>query len=413
MRDTARPFLLDVTRLVALSWTARRATGIDRVCHAYLKNFRSRALAAIQYRGVMGTLGPRRSALLFDLLSQPEKQFHKELLKFVPSPLTGHTLKRGLAGATYINVSHTDFHLDRHTRWLTTNRIRPVYFLHDLIPIIHPEICRPLAVRHHTLRVKKALQFGAGIIVNSRATAMELWRFAREQGMKSPNLVVSPLAGTDLQEAFSLPQATTMERKTRAADPFFVSVGTIEPRKNYLMLLRIWQRLVERLGDNAPRLVIIGQWGQDRSFVRQVQEAAALLRDHVQFMIGSTDEALASKVRDARALLLPTLAEGFGLPLVEALKAGTPVIASDLPSFREMGQDIPLLLPPGAEDIWEKAIMNFDDTSSDRLRQIRVLPAFKAPSWDDHFSIVEPWLETLSQLEIPEFRKVPSQCLSA
>ena len=73
MSPEGRAVLLDVTRLVSRSWTARQSSGIDRVCYAYLKHFRPRALAVVQHRGVVRVFDARRSERLFDLLLGPDQ----------------------------------------------------------------------------------------------------------------------------------------------------------------------------------------------------------------------------------------------------------------------------------------------------------------------------------------------------
>ena len=181
MRAPDRPYLLDVTRLVARSWTGRRATGIDRVCLAYLRHFRTKARAVVQYRGVVRALPVAQSDMLFDMLEGSDARFRRELMRITPATLFSRSTNPAVAGATYINCSHTDFDLAGHSRWVNANSLRPVYFLHDLIPITHPELCRPVAVRRHLQRLLSALRMASGIIVNSQSTAEELRRFAQDR----------------------------------------------------------------------------------------------------------------------------------------------------------------------------------------------------------------------------------------
>jgi glycosyltransferase involved in cell wall biosynthesis len=101
-------------------------------------------------------------------------------------------------------------------------------------------------------------------------------------------------------------------------------------------------------------------------------------------------------LRSARALLFPTLVEGFGLPLIEALAAGAPVIASDLPVFHEIGREIPDFVDPLDGPAWSRAISDYAlPDSPARAAQIARLASFRAPRWDDHFGLVDTWLATL------------------
>jgi glycosyltransferase involved in cell wall biosynthesis len=113
--------------------------------------------------------------------------------------------------------------------------------------------------------------------------------------------------------------------------------------------------------------------------------------------IGRCDDLeLAGHLAGARALLFPSLAEGYGLPLIEALSSGTPVIASDLPVFREIGQGIPDLLDPIDGPAWERAVMAYAEAdSSPRAAQLERMAGYRAPAWENHFSEVDKWLAAL------------------
>ena len=178
--------------------------------------------------------------------------------------------------------------------------------------------------------------------------------------------------------------------------PTFVVLGTIEARKNHLMLLQIWERLIQRFGTAAPRLLIIGQRGWECEQVFGLLDNSALLREAVVELSNCSDEALAGHLASARALLFPSLIEGYGLPLIEALRAGAPVIASDLPVFREIGEGIPDFLDPLDEAAWEHAIMDYAEPSSRaRHHQLQRLSQYRAPTWEDHFTKVDAWMEQL------------------
>ena len=283
----------------------------------------------------------------------------------------------------YLNIGHTGLDRDGLTQWVRDTGVCPVYFVHDLIPLTHPEFCRGGEAERHARRMRTVLSTATGVIGNSQATLDELAHFAEQENLASPRSVAAWL-GTALIER-SPPPVT--ER------PTFVVLGTIEARKNHLLLLRIWSRLVERLGNGTPRLLIIGQRGWEADEVFRILDENRSLRGHVVELNHCSDEETARHLASARALLFPSEAEGYGLPLVEALALGTPVIGTDLKAFREIGQGIPLLLEPGNEAMWESAILDFSQPSSAaRAEQLHRLSRFRAPTWHDHFQIVEQWL---------------------
>jgi glycosyltransferase involved in cell wall biosynthesis len=83
------------------------------------------------------------------------------------------------------------------------------------------------------------------------------------------------------------------------------------------------------------------------------------------------------------------------MPVVEALALGTPVLASDLPVFREIAGDIPTYLSPHDESAWVSQIRAFTGNDPDRTRQLERMASFRAPTWNEHFERVENWLATL------------------
>lgn len=391
-----REFALDVSRLVWRSWSRRLATGIDRVCYAYLENFRDRSQAVVQYRGIPRILSAKHSELLFDILLDDDEDFRMKLIALAPSALISGQTNLDCSGAFYINVGHTDVDLDRLVRWVGKCDLSAIYLIHDLIPLTHSEFCNPSSVNRHRGRVTNAIVHAAGIITNSEASTQELERFAGVDGLAIPPVIAAWLAGAQ----FEMPCAIPFKAK-----PHFVCVGTIEARKNHYLLLQIWRRLAERLGDATPKLVIVGQKGAQASHVEGMLDRCHVIRDHVVTLSNCPDEDLGRWMRTARALLMPSFAEGFGLPLVEALQVGTPVIASDLPCFREIGEGIPTLLDPLDAVSWEQAILSFMENGPDRSRQLRLLRDYQAPSWNNHFDRVETWLKTLPHHESDRRRR--------
>ena len=388
--STAQPLLLDCTRMVARYFSGAMPTGIDRVADAYRKHFASRAQAVIQVRGRAQVIGRAQSERLFALLDAPDsalRQRFAALVRGIGAVVEGE--ERGAnasAGALYLNVTHTDFDLQRHIAWVRSENLRPVYLLHDLIPIEHPHFTTPHKAARHNGRVRRALEAASGIIANSRATASAIGAFARAEGLTMPPIIGAPLGSPSLP----LPPV-----RATSPHPSFVCVSTIEHRKNHMLLLDVWQRLIALHGERAPRLVLIGRWGVGSQAVRQRYHSDQLLRRFVTILSGCNDAQVAQHVSAARALLVPSRAEGFGLPVIEALKLGVPVIASNLPVLREVGGTVPTFLCPDAADEWLRMIQEFVADGAERNRQIAALPSWSAPEWRDHFAQVDDWLQTL------------------
>lgn len=381
-----RDLVLDVSRLIWRVWTGRLATGIDKVCLAYLSHFGPSALAMIQYGRLRMVFDAPASDRLFALLAAGGPKFRQSFVSWSMGALI-HRYRGGLSGKIYLNVGHTGLNASGLVTWLQASGMRPVFLIHDLIPITHPQFCRPGESQHHTRRIRHALACADGIIVNSQDTLDKLAGFAAAHGYRLDKTTVAWL-GID-HVAPSPAETIASER------PNFLVVGTIEARKNHILLLRIWERLFKRFGEELPRLIVVGQRGWEAEDAIALLDQAKNIHGGVQELGKCSDATLAELTRHTRALLMPSYAEGFGLPVLEALQLGVPVIASDLAVFRELAGSIPLYLDPEAEPAWEAAIVDFFSDSDERERQLRAITTFPAPSWNQHFANIESFLAEL------------------
>lgn len=358
---------------------------MDRVCLAYLRRFGARSQAVIQHERFRRILGREASQELFRLLEGPSRHFRTGLARRIPRHLG--SLNGAGRGRLYLNVGHTGLNSSGFRDWVSRTDVRPVYLVHDLIPITHPQFCRLGEDVRHRERMITVLKTGSGVIGNSKATLDDLTLFARKEGIATPPLLPAWLGAEN-------PRPRPANGSGR---PTFVVLGTIEGRKNHFLLLKVWSRLIANLGSDAPRLIIIGQRGWEAEETFKLLDQDLTLRNHVTELNHCSDEDLARHLASARALLFPSFAEGYGLPLVEALGSGIPVIASDLQVFREIGGVIPTYLSPFDDRAWEEAILEHSARDSiARSAQIERMKEFQSPSWDGHFRAVEAWLDTLS-----------------
>jgi glycosyltransferase involved in cell wall biosynthesis len=380
------PVLLDVSRLIWRSWRGGQPTGIDRVCLAYVEHFSGRAQAVVQWRGRYFVLTPEHSKQAFDLFLTGRRAFRRDFVRLAARAFPAARRKPARRGQLYINVGHTGLNEPTLTEWIQQSGVRAIYLIHDLIPLIHPEYCRAGEQAKHRLRMENVLRSAHGLIGNSQATIDDTAAFASAEGLPMPPSVAAWIAGPPVPSSIG---------PRHFDQPHFITVGTIEARKNHNLLLQIWRRLVARDGDVAPLLVIVGQRGWEADQATAMLDRAVDLKGHVLELGSCGDEELAALIAGARALLMPSFAEGFGLPISEALQLGTPVIASDLPVFREFAGDIPTYIDPLDGAGWEQAILSFTKDSPERQRQLDAIVDYRAPDWPSHFKVVEEWLQTL------------------
>lgn len=382
----ARDILLDVSRLVWRGSTARLPTGIDRVCLAYVARYRDRAQAVVQWRGHRRMLSAAASTALFDAVLGG-RNVGGRMAAHVPALLRDLANRQEGAGRPYLNIGHTG--LDRRGvgAWARRVRVRPIYMVHDLIPITHPEYARAGEAARHAARMTTVLETGAGIITNSQATLDALTAWAGAHDLPRPPAMVAWLGTETLPDDHGRPPLD---------DPYFVTLGTIEGRKNHLLLLQLWRDLAERGAGPIPRLVVIGQrgWAAEQSLA--LLDRCGALSGHVIERSRCDDGELARYLRHARALLFPSFAEGYGMPLAETLALGVPAIVSDLAVFRELAGDIPLYLDPGDQRAWRDAILDHASPgSAERAHRQSLSRHYRPPGWSEHFDHVERWMATL------------------
>ena len=349
---------------------------------AYIQHFSKRSKALVRLQGRALLLPDEASQELFGTLLKPGADFTRTVLWLVGRECfkfqTGHKLQ----GTFMFNTGHSGLEHAAYPEQLRQQGVRPLFLVHDLIPISHPEYCRPGELGRHLTRMNNVLDLASGVIANSQATLDELAYYAIKTGRSMPPAVAALLASP----VFTPPLATLPP----IAAPYFVILGTIEPRKNHWLLLQLWRRLVERLGPRAPRLVVIGQRGWECENVVDLLERCEPLRGFVTELSACSDADMVNYLHHARALLFPSFAEGYGMPLVEALAAGVPVIASDLPVFRETAGDIPDYLDPLDAMGWMARIEAYTNTDSlERTAQLNRVAHFVPPNWSAHFELVE------------------------
>ncbi len=405
--------LLDISRLI---WRARRRgpTGIDRVELAYARHFLTeesgrRTLGVLHLFGFVFAISPAGGRRFVEALAArwegaaPASRWgdYRAVLgiyfqliasRWSFGPWLRSQLRAQSEPGVFLVVSH--HHV---TRGYTIARIRGslgvkcVCLIHDLIPIEYPEYFkRGWEARYRRLSANVGSLFDA-VIANSEATARALVTCLKENEspVRSPAQIrVAPLG----VRAFPASRSALPASPER---PYFVVLGTIEPRKNHLLLLNVWARLASA-AVAPPRLLVIGARGWENEQVVDMLERSRRLRGLVEEHNGLSDSDVGAALHGTRALLLPSLAEGFGLPLAEALASGVPVICSDIPVFREVGRDVPEYLDPLDSGAWSEAVLDYSQADSRRrAAQLRRLPDWRPPRWSDHFQTVGQLLRDL------------------
>jgi len=385
-----RHVLVDVSRILFRRMIGRPPSGIDRVCNEYARRNGDAARAALCWGPFAALLSRRESRRVFQALADPSAPIKWLAFRMILKASLTYWIPFNVRGQFLFNTAHAGLE-SPHYAWLMRRRgARLIVMVHDLIPIEFPEYCRPSELEKHKIRMRSALTLSQGIVANSEHTRRALADFASQTSLPCPPISTALLASALTFDA----------RRARPpiAQTYFVVVGTIEARKNHLLLMQLWRKLIDEQGDNAPHLVVIGKRGWESENVVDMLERCAQLKGFVEERADCNDEELASYLQHAQALLFPSFAEGFGLPLVEALSLEVPVIASDLDVFREIAGDVPDYIDPLDGVAWLAHIRDYAKPNSQmRATQIARMHAFRKTSWDEHFTQVDALLASLDE----------------
>jgi glycosyltransferase involved in cell wall biosynthesis len=322
-----RQLLVDITTLARDDLK----TGIERVSRAVLKALLDRPLKGYRVEPVYDAGGYYAYARRFTL----------GLLGARSSVLHDAPIETG-PGDVFLGLSACWDSIPQNRRWFIDFRnsgARAFFVMYDLLPALRPEVFPGFVQPAFAHWLDEVTEISDGIVCISRTVADELvdWLESARPQRAAPLRIGYFHLGADL--AASLPSKGPQPHARRAlrqmrTRPSFLMVGTIEPRKGHAQALAAFERLWTA-GVQA-NLIIVGRegWG--------LEQLTKRLRTHPErgkrllWLEGASDEMLLRFYESAVALLAASEGEGFGLPLVEAAKHGLPIIARDLPVFREV-----------------------------------------------------------------------------
>jgi glycosyltransferase involved in cell wall biosynthesis len=244
-----------------------------------------------------------------------------------------------------------------------------VVTVHDTVPWTHPDTLTKRGAAWHRKVISRATYQAGAIVVPSRAVAAELTQHTPGTARVH---VISPGATEALAQPLDA-EATERVRGRLGLPPrYLLAVGTVEPRKGLDILVDALTR------PNAPDLplVVAGQPGWGGIDLHDIARARGLPPERLTVLGKVTDTELTVLLHGAAAFVMPSLAEGFGLPLLEAMAAGVPVVHSDAPALVEVAggtgtlarrQD-PVALSKALRSVFEDVARTEDKVARARLR---------------------------------------------
>lgn len=217
--------------------------------------------------------------------------------------------------------------LSKHDRLHTGDQV--VVTIHDAVPWTHPETLTSRGVSWHKAMAKRAQKYADAIVVPTHAVANQLSEIL-DLGDR-----VRVIGGAVSSKLALAPDADAAAERLELPERYILAVGTLEPRKGLDRLIRALAH------ENAPDLplLIAGPDGWGNVNVAELTTAAGLDESRVRALGYLSDSDLALVMSRASVFVYPSRAEGFGLPVLEAMSLGVPVIHTDDPALLEVSAD--------------------------------------------------------------------------
>jgi glycosyltransferase involved in cell wall biosynthesis len=260
-------------------------------------------------------------------------------------------------------------------------RIKNFLTVHDLIPILYPQFFK--VFNDNSLkRTIDDLDSESWILCVSQSTKNDLCNYSK--AIDPSKVFVTHLAASDLFYPCSdFHKFVQVRNKYNIPDlPYFLSLSTLEPRKNIDHIIRCFIRLLQQEKIQDLCLVLVGAKGWDYNKILDEIPSDAYLKDRIIFTGYVADEDLAALYSGSIAFIYVSLYEGFGLPPLEAMQCGVPVITSDTSSLPEVVGDAGIMVPPkDANELCNNMLRLFEDCSLRQSMSHKSLQQSQKFSW--------------------------------
>ncbi len=253
-----------------------------------------------------------------------------------------------------------------------------VLTIHDLSLLLYPETHEKHLVRRARIKLPLAVRKATAIITPSETVKGEV---CGHLGVSTDKVFAIPEAARACFYPMPASESRPVCQRLGVEAEFILFVGTVEPRKNLLTLSRAFEQII-RSTSSPLQLVIAGDkgWlsGDLMNYLRDHQ-----LRERVLFTGHLPDDDLRALYSACRVFVYPSLYEGFGLPLLEAMACGAPVVTSRIPSIVETVGDVARLISPtDVEDLARGITALLDDASEREHRSTTGIMHAKKFSWE-------------------------------
>jgi len=278
------------------------------------------------------------------------------------------------------DIFHSPFHpLPEQTR----GRMKRVLTVYDLIPVLYPSLFDP-GIQELFPAILNSLHPGDFALCISESTKHDLCNYRSD--VDPARVFVTPLAASDhfypykdeielikIRGRYGIPDGTT----------YFLGLSTLEPRKNIEQVIKCFARLIHEEPADDLRLVLVGIRGWDYGSILKALDRLDISRDRAIVTGYVPDEDLAPLYSGSLGFIYLSLYEGFGLPPLEAMQCGVPVITSNTSSLPEVVGDAGIMVSPSDEDaICQAMLALYRDQGLREEMSGRSIERSRLFSWD-------------------------------
>jgi glycosyltransferase involved in cell wall biosynthesis len=270
--------------------------------------------------------------------------------------------------------------------------LRLVQIIHDVGPTAQPQFFEEVAVSPEAYN-SRILPIADLVLANSKNTKVELTSWLQRNKLHVPRIRVFRLGDDIAISEPKKPTDDTFKRSGLKGGDFLLMVGTIEVKKNHMLLYYVY-KLARVRGITLPKLVIAGRrgWMSDAAFTLMTKDAD--VKDSFVFQLDKPDEVLAWLYGNCLFTILPSLYEGWGIPIAESVARGVPCLASNFGSMNEVAEGFVTRFCPVSTDECLAAIQKM--LNPDTLEKARVhVSNYRQFSWDDSFKQVVSYLKEM------------------
>ncbi len=404
----------DITSILEFLKKSPTVTGLERVqvdtilaqeaepdltdnsaCIVFGPDFKWRAVSIKDFCRVFGQLDLADNSWRAKISAFNRKIFNSDAVAFASGDVL-YFLRASWSTGGYFESLHD----------LRRSGVRCIFYMHDTIPLKFPQYFTPGAETIFSYWIYNIAVLADAVICNSEATRNDFLALTGfNRATQVVNLNIKPLfAGANAHEA----HGNALVDHGLSTGSFVLMVGTVEPRKNHVMITRIWNRLGRRFGSSSPKLVIVGRIGWNaKTILRHIELMNS--SGNIVHLTGIRDNQLAQLYRRCFFTVYASRYEGWGLPITESLAFGKVCVSSDNSSLPEAGQGLTMMVEDGNEKAFEAKLLELVEhpalvrKQEERIRsragfkswlsfcrQIRAVEAMMKPTTNSLIPVVEP-----------------------